>query len=128
MLKITKAKLVPYIENILYDTIIPNMVATKEEIEAFQNEPIEYIRAQIDDYTLATKDSLSDLLRCLTDDKEEEEEGVTTPAASPFEAIAAASTTTSTAVDQSKLLPKVDYLKKFLEFSIRNLNEYAAKL
>ena len=103
-------KLVPYVENILYDTIIPNMLVTKEEVETFQNEPIEYIRMQIDDYTIATKDSLSDLLRCLTDGGDDDEEDV------------------STLEDRSKPQPKVDYLKKFLEFSIKNLNEYAAKL
>jgi len=33
---------------------------------------------QIDDYTIATKDSLSDLLRCLTDGGDDDEEDVST--------------------------------------------------
>ena len=41
-------KLKPYVENLLFDTIIPILYITERDIETFQNDPIEYIRNQYD--------------------------------------------------------------------------------
>jgi hypothetical protein len=38
------AKLKPYIDNILYDMVIPIMMVTHRDINLFQDDPIEYIR------------------------------------------------------------------------------------
>jgi hypothetical protein len=37
-------KLKPFVENILYDTIIPIMFITQKDMATFNNDPIEYIR------------------------------------------------------------------------------------
>jgi hypothetical protein len=44
----TMEKLKPYVENILYDTIIPIMFVTQKDMNTFNNDPIEYIRNQYD--------------------------------------------------------------------------------
>jgi len=44
----TMEKLKPYVENILYDTIIPIMFITQKDMTTFNNDPIEYIRNQYD--------------------------------------------------------------------------------
>ena len=41
-------KLKPFVENILYYTIIPIMFITQKDMSTFQNDPIEYIRNQYD--------------------------------------------------------------------------------
>jgi hypothetical protein len=41
-------KLKPYVENILYDTIIPIMFVSQKDINMFNNDPVEYIRSQYD--------------------------------------------------------------------------------
>ena len=40
----TMEKLKPYVENILYDTVIPIMFITEKDMNSFQTDPIEYIR------------------------------------------------------------------------------------
>ena len=42
----TMATLKPFVNNILYDTIIPLMLITENDIEIFETEPTEYIRDQ----------------------------------------------------------------------------------
>jgi hypothetical protein len=42
------AKLKPFIENIMYETAIPIMMATERDISLFTEDPIEYIRKQED--------------------------------------------------------------------------------
>lgn len=37
-------KLKPYIQTILYDTIIPIMYITEHDVNTFETDPIEYIR------------------------------------------------------------------------------------
>lgn len=37
-------KLKPYIENIMYETAIPIMMASQRDIQLFTEDPIEYIR------------------------------------------------------------------------------------
>lgn len=40
----TMDKLKPFVENILYDTIIPIMFITEKDMTTFTNDPVEYIR------------------------------------------------------------------------------------
>lgn len=40
----TMEKLKPYVETILYDTIVPILYVTERDITKFQNDPVEYIR------------------------------------------------------------------------------------
>lgn len=40
----TMEKLKPFVENILYDTIIPILFITERDVTTFQNDPIEFIR------------------------------------------------------------------------------------
>lgn len=44
----TMNKLKPYVENILYDTVIPIMFVTQRDLETFETDPIEYIRSLYD--------------------------------------------------------------------------------
>lgn len=37
-------RLKPYVENILYQTVIPIMMVSERDIKLFQEDPIEYIR------------------------------------------------------------------------------------
>ena len=40
----TMEKLKPYVENILYDTVIPIMFITEKDMTTFESDPVEYIR------------------------------------------------------------------------------------
>lgn len=44
----TMEKLKPYVENILYDSVVPIMFITEHDVETFQANPVEYIRSQYD--------------------------------------------------------------------------------
>jgi hypothetical protein len=44
----TMEKLKPYVENILFDTVIPIMFITERDMNTFESDPIEYIRNQYD--------------------------------------------------------------------------------
>jgi hypothetical protein len=37
-------KLKPFVENILYDTIIPILFVTERDVTTFNNDPVEFIR------------------------------------------------------------------------------------
>jgi hypothetical protein len=57
-------RLLPFIENILYQTVIPIMMVTERDISLFQEDPIEYIRKQ-EDFTetlYMPKNTVIDLL------------------------------------------------------------------
>ena len=41
-------KMLPFIENILYETVIPLMIISNRDIQLFEEEPIEYVRKQAD--------------------------------------------------------------------------------
>lgn len=43
-IKSTMERLKPYVENILYQTVIPIMMVSERDIKLFQEDPIEYIR------------------------------------------------------------------------------------
>ena len=44
----TMTKMLPFVETILYDSVILLMLATKKDQELFTDDPVEYIRKQID--------------------------------------------------------------------------------
>jgi hypothetical protein len=44
----TMIKLQPFLENILYETAIPIMMASQRDVNLFHEDPIEYIRKQED--------------------------------------------------------------------------------
>lgn len=37
-------KLKPFVENILYDTVVPILYVSERDITTFTNDPVEYIR------------------------------------------------------------------------------------
>lgn len=41
-------KLKPFVENILFDTVVPILYVTERDITTFQNDPQEFIRNQYD--------------------------------------------------------------------------------
>ena len=41
-------KLKPYVENILYDTVIPIMCVTEKDVKTFETDPVEFIRGLYD--------------------------------------------------------------------------------
>jgi hypothetical protein len=62
--EITMEKLKSFMDQIMYDTILPIVMITERDEQLYQNEPIEYIRNQ-DDFTetmLAPKHQALDLL------------------------------------------------------------------
>lgn len=42
--KLTMDKMLPFIDNILYETVIPLMLTSSRDQELFEQDPIEYIR------------------------------------------------------------------------------------
>lgn len=60
----TMDKLKPFIENILYETIIPIMLITQKDATLFHEDPIEYIRKQLDftETLFMPKNTVIDLL------------------------------------------------------------------
>ena len=47
-IQITMDKLKPFVENLLYETIIPIMLVTQKDVTLYKDDPIEYIRKQLD--------------------------------------------------------------------------------
>ena len=44
--KLTMDKMIPFIENILYETVVPLMLTSNRDLQLFEEDPIEYIRKQ----------------------------------------------------------------------------------
>ena len=89
--------LLPYVDNLLFETIIPIMLIAHRDVIMFKDDPIEFIRKQ-QDYTetlFAPKNAIVELLIQLCEYKSD------------------------------KKNKKPDYLNKFLEFCLNNLNQYA---
>ena len=61
-------KLKPFVDSMLYDTIIPIMCITQKDRETFTNEPVDYIRNQydFDDTIFNPRNEVQDLLCHLT--------------------------------------------------------------
>lgn len=98
------SKLKPYVETILFDHIVPLMFITMKDVSQFTNDPIEYIRSQYDfaEATYQAKNQVQDLLCYLVGYSEE----------------------------KKKKGKKVNmlYLPKFLDYAVKNLNEYNQKI
>jgi len=45
-IKRTMAKMLPFMDNILYETVIPLMLTSSRDIRLFEEDPIEFIRKQ----------------------------------------------------------------------------------
>ena len=43
-----RAKLIPFVDTILYEIVIPLLVMSNKDIQQFENDPIEYIRSLFD--------------------------------------------------------------------------------
>jgi Cse1 len=88
-------KLKPFIENLLFETIIPIMLITHKDSTLYRDDPIEYIRKQYDISDLfSAKNSVLDLLTYLCTYKSD-------PKAK-----------------------RPDYIHKYLAFCVDNLNQY----
>jgi importin-7 len=104
----TMDKLKPFVENILYDTVIPIMFITEKDMSTFANDPVEYIR-NLYDFTetlFQPKNTVQDLLVYLcrySSQKKQKKKG------------------------KSKR-GKPDYLHPFLAFAVKNLTEYNSKI
>ena len=97
-LPVTMKILQPFIETLLFETLVPIMLITHKDVTLFKEDPIEYIRKQ-NDFTetlFAPKNNVIDMLMYLCQYK---------------------------SVKKAK---KPDYLHKFLTFCAKNLNDYAA--
>lgn len=57
----------PFVDNLLYETIIPLMLITHKDVSLFKDDPIEYIRKQFDftETLYAPKNAVIDLLKYL---------------------------------------------------------------
>jgi len=44
----TMEKLKPFIENLLYETLVPILFITEMDVESFHNNPVDFIRSQYD--------------------------------------------------------------------------------
>jgi hypothetical protein len=87
----------PFIENLLFETIIPIMLVQHKDVVLFREDPIEYIRKQNDitQTFMNPKFTVEELLESLCTYR------------------------------SNKKIKRPDYLHKFLEFCVSNLNQYA---
>lgn len=99
----TMEVLKPYVDNLLYDTLVPMLFATEHDVAAITEDPIEFIRKQPEfaETTFSPKSSVPDLLRFLCQYSSE---------------------------PKSKPNRRPDYLYKFLDFTVKNLNSYNEQL
>ena len=105
----TMEKLKPYVENILYDTIIPIMFVSEKDMDQFQHDPAEFIRNQFDfhETLFQPKNQVQDLLGYLCK---------------------YCSVKPKKGKKGKYIRHMPDYLQKFLEFTVKNLNEYNDKI
>lgn len=99
-------KLKPFVENILYDTVVPTLYITQRDITGFTNDPIEYIRNQYDftETLFQPRNQIQDLLCYLCKYSSQKKK------------------------KNSKKAPKPDYLHAFLAYAVSNLDQYNAKI
>jgi len=90
----TMEKLKPFVENIMYDTIIPILYVTEQDMTTFTNDPVEFIRNQYDfnETLFQPKNVVQDLLMYIC--KYREGKG------------------------KKKQKAKPEYLHKFLQFAV----------
>jgi len=91
----TMTKLKPFMDNILYETVIPIMLPTMKDITLFSEDPIEYIRKQQDftETLYMPKNTVIDLLQYIV-------------------------------MYKSNKKGKPDYLIPFLNYAVNNMNSY----
>ena len=94
----TMSKLKPFIDNILYETVIPIMLPTMKDIALFSEDPIEYIRKQQDftETLYMPKNTVIDLLQYIVMYKSNKKDKNAKP----------------------------DYLIPFLNYAVTNMNNY----
>mmetsp|Transcript_21269 Transcript_21269/g.20416 ORF Transcript_21269/g.20416 Transcript_21269/m.20416 type:complete len:126 (+) Transcript_21269:1110-1487(+) len=87
----------PYVENLLYETLIPIMMLSHKDVTLYNEDPIEYIRKGFDftESIFATKNQAIDLVEYLCSYKS----------------------------GKKKKSPP-DYLHQFLKFCVQNLDQY----
>lgn len=87
----------PFVENLLYEIIIPIMKVTHKDVTLFREDPIEFVRKQYDftETMFSPKNCVTDLLQYLASYK------------------------------STKKAKKPDYLHGFLKFCVDNLNLYS---
>lgn len=92
-------KLLPFIENILYETVMPIMLVTHKDVMLFDEDPIEYIRKQLDftETLFMPKNTVIDLLQYICS-------YISTPK-----------------TKGKKVKRKPDYLFPFLNFVVNNM-------
>ena len=95
----TMTKLLPFIENILYETVMPIMLVTHKDVMLFDEDPIEYIRKQLDftETLFMPKNTVIDLLQYICS-------YISTPK-----------------TKGKKVKRKPDYLFPFLNFVVNNM-------
>jgi len=103
----TMDKLKPFIENIIYETIMPIMLITHKDATLFKDDPIEYIRKQQDftETLFMPKNTVIDLLQYICS-------YVSAPKVK----------------GQKKSARRPDYLFPFLHFAATNMNDYQAQI
>jgi hypothetical protein len=89
----------PFVENLLFETVIPIMLISHKDVTLFKDDPIEYIRKQNDfqETCFSPKNTALDLMQYLCTYKEG---------------------------TKKKKQKKPAYLHKFLEFCVSNLIQY----
>lgn len=89
----------PYVQNLLYETIVPIMLLSSKDINLYQEDSIEFIRRQQDfsETLFSPKNTIIDLLVYLCNYK------------------------------TNKQNKRPDYLHEFLQFCVKNLNEYKTR-
>ena len=103
----TMDKLKPFIENILYETVIPIMLVTHRDVTLFSEDPIEYIRKQQDftETLYMPKHTVVDLLIYICSYSSQNADG-----------------------GKRKKGQKPDYLFPFLNYVSENLQQYAQQI
>ena len=73
----TMAKLKPFIENILYEVVIPIIMPTQRDVTLFNDDPIEYIRKQEDfsETLFMSRNTVIDLLQYICDPSQQDGTG-----------------------------------------------------
>ena len=88
------AMLKPFVENLLYETVIPIMLVTHKDVTLYKDDPIEFVRKQLDftETLFSPKNTVMDLLIYLCTYK------------------------------SNKKNKRPDYLHNFLQYCVNNLN------
>lgn len=122
--KKTMDRLIPFIDNILYETAIPLMLTSNRDQQLFEEDPIEYIRKQQDimETIYMPKNTTIDLLQLICQYKTKKGKGQKPDYLMPF--LSFASSNMQQYADACAAGGNPDWrIKEALLFSIGNLNE-----